>query len=127
MGSTTLSSYATNKTENQAISYSCKEYNEARKGDAYALNYYALRNRKNLRGTPSQRFVFIFGTIILTIGKKLGIVKSTPEDFMLGAKAKEIDKPMSYTELMNMDRRQRRVLDLIGIVFFYFIQFVASA
>jgi len=122
--STTLNSYA---TTTETSRYCCKDYDNARRADAHALNYYALNRRKNITGTPAEKSVYIFGTIILSIGKQLGIVKFTPEDFMIGAKAKERDTPVSYTELMDMDKRQRFILDPIGIVFFYIIQFVLSA
>lgn len=46
----------------------------------------------------------------------MGFVKSTVQDWMLGAKAKERD-PVPYTELIAMDKRQRRFLDPLRLAF----------
>jgi len=93
----------------------CADFDDARREDAHALNEFALRNRKMIAGTPTQKRVNLFGTIMLGIGKKMRVVSAIMQDYMLGAKAQERDV-VSYTDLVAMDKRQRRLLDPFGLV-----------
>jgi len=93
----------------------CTDFDHVRREDVHALNEFALRNRKLVAGTPTQKRVNLVGTILLGIGKKLHIVSAVMQDYMLGAKAQERDV-VSYSELVAMDKRQRRLLDPFGWV-----------
>ena len=105
------------KTDNNTNNNTCADFDDLRRKDAHALNEYALRNRTIVAGTPSQKCVNTFGTIVLSIGKKTGFVSAIMQDYMGGAKAKDKD-PVPYTELIAMDKRQRRLLDPLGLLCF---------
>jgi len=97
----------------------CSEYDRVRRADAHALCRFALRNRKLVSGTPVQKCVHTFGTIVLGLLKKYCCIQSVMEDLMLGAKAKNLPEPVPYSELMRMDETQRFVLNGIGWCCFY--------
>lgn len=85
-------------------------FDSQHRANAHALNVLALQAKDRVVGvTPRERAVNIMTTIGLGIGKKVGIVEGTPQDFMLGKKAKEVGV-VSYAELVEMDARQTRWL-----------------
>ncbi len=76
----------------------------------HALHMLAMQAKAKVVGlTPRERATNIMTTIGLGIGKKMGIVRGTPADFMLGRMAEDVGV-MSYADLVEMDMRQTRWL-----------------
>jgi len=111
-----LAGVLSNKDQN------CSDYDAVRRIDAHALNEYAMRNRTIVSGTPSQQCANTFGTVVLAIAKKLGLVKATMDDYRVGERSTEGD-PVPYSELVAMDKRQRQFLEPLGYLCFYTLCF----
>eukprot|EP00933_Yihiella_yeosuensis_P071735 TRINITY_DN79979_c0_g1_i1.p1 TRINITY_DN79979_c0_g1~~TRINITY_DN79979_c0_g1_i1.p1 ORF type:complete len:539 (-),score=129.61 TRINITY_DN79979_c0_g1_i1:392-1891(-) len=78
--------------------------------NAHALNVMALQARdKVVTPPPRTQVTNIMVTIGLGIGKKMGIIEGTNQDYMLGEKARTVGVK-SYAELVEMEQRQTRVL-----------------
>ena len=73
--------------------------------DAHALWDIALRNKTIVVGTPREKCANTFTTVMLGIGKGMGCVAGTIQDYMLGKKAEQ--GVWSYSDLIKLDRRQR--------------------
>merc|ERR1712037_203621 len=68
---------------------SCRQFDDERRLDAHAVHEIALRNRAIVVGDPTELCANTFVTIMLGIGKKLGCVGGTIQDYMLGKRASE--------------------------------------
>ena len=83
----------------------CAQYDEQRREDAHALWDIALRNKTIVVGTPREKCANTFTTVMLGIGKGMGCVAGTIQDYMLGKKAEQ--GVWSYSDLIALDRQQR--------------------
>jgi len=78
--------------------------------NAHALQQMAVMAREKVVSPPPRtQAVNIMVTIGLGIGKKLGIIDGTYQDYMVGEKARTVPTK-SYSELLAMDEKQTRGL-----------------
>merc|ERR1712113_1089192 len=95
------------------------DYDAERREDAHAAYAIAKRNQLLINGQPRHKCANTFTMAMLGIGKKLGCVRGTIQDYMLGAQAKDEPRVWRYSELVDLDTRQRRFIYPCGMCCFH--------
>eukprot|EP01012_Entosiphon_sulcatum_P032170 TRINITY_DN40935_c0_g1_i1.p1 TRINITY_DN40935_c0_g1~~TRINITY_DN40935_c0_g1_i1.p1 ORF type:complete len:442 (-),score=64.42 TRINITY_DN40935_c0_g1_i1:63-1388(-) len=89
-----------------------EQFNTTRLAEVHALGELAI-NAVRSTADPKYRAADLFTSIVLSIGKKLRVVKHTNEEFMFGPEA--LKQVSSYTFIRDLWKNQRRYLFPIGM------------